>query len=172
MPDLCGMLLCFRLAPIGITSDIEKAFLQIGLRDTDRDLTQFWWYKDATTPRIEDNLQIYCFCRVPFGVISSPCLLGATIKYHLARFNSPIAKKISENIYIDNVIIGVQSVDEALALYRECKQIMGQASLIFKNGLAMHQNSTARLCLQIKQNQSMKLWLCTEKVSRSWARPP
>ena len=44
--NLCGMLLRFRLKPVGLTSDIEKAFLQIGLQKEDRDVTRFLWLKD------------------------------------------------------------------------------------------------------------------------------
>jgi len=40
LPDLCGMLLHFRIQPIAIVSDIEKAFLQIGIQESDRDVTR------------------------------------------------------------------------------------------------------------------------------------
>ncbi|VDK34842.1 unnamed protein product, partial [Anisakis simplex] len=46
LPQLCGMLLRFRLSPIIITADIEKAFLQVSLREEDRDTTRFLWVKD------------------------------------------------------------------------------------------------------------------------------
>ena len=83
LPSLFGMLLRFRLSPIGITSDIEKAFLNIGLQISDRDATRFLWLKDTTNKTTTNNVQTFRFCRVPFGVVSSPFLLGATITYHL-----------------------------------------------------------------------------------------
>ena len=79
LPDLCGLLLRFRLSPIAVVGDIEKAFLSIGLQGTDRDVTRFLWLKDPTVTTIENNVQIYRFCRVPFGVISNPFLLSAII---------------------------------------------------------------------------------------------
>ena len=39
LPDLCGLLLRFRLHPIAVKADVEKAFLNIGLHDQDRDVT-------------------------------------------------------------------------------------------------------------------------------------
>ena len=42
-PDLCCMLLRFRKKKIAATSDIEKMFLQIGLREQDRDSHRYLW---------------------------------------------------------------------------------------------------------------------------------
>ena len=41
-----GILLCFCLNKIAVVSDIEKVFLQIGLKDNAKDATQFFWLKD------------------------------------------------------------------------------------------------------------------------------
>ena len=46
---------------------------------------------------------------MPFGVISSPFLLGATILYHLKKKETEVAKKIERDIYMDNVITGENS---------------------------------------------------------------
>ena len=40
LEDLCGLLQRFRTRRIGIIADIEKAFLQVGLRQVDRDVTR------------------------------------------------------------------------------------------------------------------------------------
>ena len=66
LPQLCGILLRFRLHPVGILADIEKAFLQIGLKQPDRDVTRFLWLKDFKSPPDADNIQVYRFTRVYF----------------------------------------------------------------------------------------------------------
>jgi len=70
LPSLCGLLIRFSLSPVGAVGDIEKAFLNVGLQVQDRDATRFLWLQDSTKTGLENNLQVYRFCRVPFGVIS------------------------------------------------------------------------------------------------------
>ena len=55
LQDLAGILLRFRLHRIAVTADIEKAFLQVGLRTDDRDVTHFLWLKDVITPGASEN---------------------------------------------------------------------------------------------------------------------
>ena len=128
--DLCGLLMRFRLHQIASVADIEKAFLQIGLQPNQRDVTRFLWLKDSDQNRVESgNIQEYIFCRVPFGLISSPFLLGATIESHLESYESEVATKLKNDIYVDNVITGADSVESAIQVYREAKSIFKEASM-------------------------------------------
>ena len=129
LPDLCGMLVRFRMEPIAITSDVEKAFLQVGLNMTDRDVTRFLWVKNIELPPTPDNVEVLRFARVPFGVISSPYLLSATIEHHLAKQGTEVADSILRNTYVDNVLGGVDSVDNAITYYQEAKEMFNSASM-------------------------------------------
>lgn len=63
LPDLCGILLRYRMFPIAVLSDIEKAFLQVSVQPKDRDATQFLWYKDANRPHdVDSNLDNHRCC--------------------------------------------------------------------------------------------------------------
>ena len=66
---------------------------------------------------------------MPFGVISSPFLLGATILYHLKTKKTDVARKIERGIYLDNVITGENSTKKAVTLYHEAKLIFQNASM-------------------------------------------
>ena len=46
--DLCSLLIRARTKPIFVTSDVERAFLQILLRPEDRDVTRFVYLKDPS----------------------------------------------------------------------------------------------------------------------------
>ena len=128
LPDLCSVLIRFRLHRIAVIADIEKAFLQIALQPSERDVTRFLWFEDPKTLDTE-KLVMYRFARVPFGVISSPFLLGATVQHHLKLVGGPTAEKIGNNIYVDNVITGVSSEDEAIEFYKEAKSIFQKATM-------------------------------------------
>ena len=133
LTDLCGVLFRFRTQPIAVFSDIEKAFLQVGIREADRDVTRFLWFKNLSNLKVtESNLDTYRFSRVPFGVVCSPFLLGGTIKFHLRKIGTPIALDISNNIYVDNVSLGANSVEEAYKIYLESKEIFRKASMNLK----------------------------------------
>ena len=129
LEDLCGLSLRFGIYKVALTADIEKAFLQVGLQPADRDVTRFLWLKDPTKPLSKDNLQIYRFTRVPFGVISSLFLLGATILRHLEQVGIPTAEKIMKHMYVDNLLTGVNSSKEARKFYSESKEVFQESSV-------------------------------------------
>ena len=73
-------------------ADIEKAFLQVGIQELDRDVTRFLWFKELSDTSVSDgSLDVYRFCRVPFGIVCSPFLLAGTIKFHLKQFGGSVA---------------------------------------------------------------------------------
>ncbi|KAH7699349.1 Pao retrotransposon peptidase family protein, partial [Aphelenchoides avenae] len=140
LPDLCGMVLTLRTGEIVVVGDIEKAFLQISVRQEDRDLTRFLWLKDITKPPADDNIIVYRFTRVVFGIISSPFLLSATINTHLQRDGSELAKEIMHSIYSDNVLILAENEQEAIQKSLAAREIFKGAAMNLRE---FKSNSTA-----------------------------
>jgi len=118
-----------RCTPVAISSDVEKAFLQVGLNQPDRECTRFLWVKDPTKPASGENVVTFRFCRVPFGVIASPFLLSATIQHHLTETESAAAEEITRNIYVDNVLGSAEDTQAAQKYYEQQKKIFGEASM-------------------------------------------
>ena len=145
LQDFTGILLRFRLHKNALVADIEKAFLQIGLTNDAKDVTRFFWLKNMDNLNTENNTQVYRFCRVLFGVISSPFLLAATLQHHLSRYDSNTAKKIRENISVDNVITGTDSVNDATKFYKESKQIFQNASMNLRDWMSNSQQVLKRI---------------------------
>ncbi|GFW95723.1 uncharacterized protein TNCV_19541 [Trichonephila clavipes] len=83
----------FRLRKFGITADIEKAFLQIGLQEKDRPFLRFLWWENGD----KEKTKIYQHKRVVFGITSSPFLLGATLEYHLKQVSGHLQLTAQKN---------------------------------------------------------------------------
>ena len=151
-----GILLRFHIYTIVVLADIEKAFLQIGIQEYERDVTRFLWFKSSNEPeKVEGNLSVYRFCCVPFGIICSPFLLEATLKFHLKKEGSAIANMIRDNIYVDNLCVGANSVDEACSIYKEAKEIFKGASMNLREWSS---NSREFLnCLSVKERSIGKV---------------
>jgi len=121
-------------------ADIEKAFLQIVIQSDERDVTRFLWLKDVNKLVVnDDNIEVYHFCRVPFGLTCSPFLLGATLKYHLQKEGTPLALNIMSNIYVDNVLLGAKDSKQAFEIYLEAKAIFRRASMNLRECVSGHQ---------------------------------
>ena len=71
---------CFR--PILLCRDIEKAFLQIRIRESERDVLRFHWVKNSDPSVIEINR----FTRLVFGLTQSPFILEGTLKEHFQYY--------------------------------------------------------------------------------------
>ncbi|XP_063369345.1 uncharacterized protein LOC134662643 [Cydia amplana] len=136
LEDLTALLLKFRTKKIAIVADVEKAFLQVGLQEKDRDVTRFLWAKDITKDLTGDNLLYLRFCRVPFGIISSPFLLTATIRYHMSQTDGNLLKDIANNCYVDNLVTGANSVKEAQEIYEKTRETFGQISMNIRDWLS------------------------------------
>ena len=134
LEDICGLLMIFRTKKVGIVADIEKAFLQIGLQPKERDVTRLLWLKDINLPVTPTNTITYRFKRVPFGITSSTFLLRATIKHHLGNENGTDECNIHRDIYVDNLVTGVNSKEEASRLYETSKSKFKEISMNLREG--------------------------------------
>ena len=126
MPSLFDTLIRFRAHSIALTADIEKAFLQIEIKESDRDSLRFLWFDNIA----EANPSVVTFrwCRLAFGLKPSPSILGATIKQHISLFQDeyPEVVKVLSHLYADDLSCGVDSREEALNLYKTSKEILAK----------------------------------------------
>ena len=102
---LWSVLVRARFQLIAVTGDIEQAFLQVRIREQDRNALRFHWLKDLNSKEIETQR----FTRALFGLTSSPFLLGGVIQdlVDSCRERYPeIVREIEKSLYVDDLISG------------------------------------------------------------------
>ena len=123
------ILIRFRTYPVAVVADVEKAFLMISVDPRDRDFLRFLWVKDATAD--EPEIVTFRFSRVMFGVSSSPFLLNATIQHHVKKYieaQPAVVGKLLKSIYVDDVVGGADTEEQACQFYRSSKQLLAEGS--------------------------------------------
>ena len=121
---LWSILIRSRFLPILLTGDLEKAFLQVRIKEAERDALRFHW----KAPGSNDTV-IYRFTRALFGLTCSPFLLNGVLSVHLKSWESKrpeLVKEIRKNLYVDDLMTGGATVTEV-------KEKKIQASKIFED---------------------------------------
>jgi hypothetical protein len=103
MPEIPAIMMRFRRARIAVVGDIQAAFLQLELRERDRDVTRFLWLKDIRSPPSRQNLRILRYRRVAFEVVASPFLIQERISRLLQEEGGEVGRLLQGNIYVDNL---------------------------------------------------------------------
>lgn len=118
--DLVGVLIKSRFYKYLIICDMEKAFWQLRLDKKNRDYIRFLWFdSDNNGMPDNNNIVVYRFKRVPFGIKSAPFLLINTIKFHLENIKSKYSIKILQSVYMDNFIISCENENECIEIYKK-----------------------------------------------------
>ena len=131
VPLIPTLLLNFRHHAKVILADIEKAFLQIGIHEADRKYLRFLWLKDPLNaiPQIE----IWQFTRLIFGLKSSPAVLQETIRHHLSHYldgeYASVANTLLHDFYVDDLVTGCGTSEEAQHIYHASKTIFKEAGM-------------------------------------------
>jgi len=129
LPTVLDILFHFRCHAVAVIADIRKAFHQISLHPDDRDVTRFLWLKDPSKPLTRENLIYFRYRVVPFGIITSPFLLNATLNHHFITVDPAFHNAHSRHLYVDNLITSVPTGYEGEELYKQSNEIFAQISM-------------------------------------------
>lgn len=129
IPPILALLLRFRFYDYALIADIRKAYHQIEVHPDDRNVTKFFWVKDPTKPLKPPNLTEKRFCRLPFGLISAPFIMNATMRYHFKLTCLKLENSLINLFYMDNFITSVPTLKEAETLYVKTNEVFDKVSM-------------------------------------------
>lgn len=122
LPEIFKILIHFRTYRIAFTADVEKMFRQILVTASHRDYQRIVWRFEEQKP-----ISTYHLNTVTYGTACAPYLAIKTL-HKLAEDcqveNPRISKIIRENFYMDDLLCGASSPEEASKLIYELNQIM------------------------------------------------
>lgn len=124
---LWGVITRQRFHPVALTGDLRRAFLQIRVREADRDALRFHWLVDKTSREVE----VLRFTRVVFGLAPSPFLLNGVLQQHLSSMQAEYPTSVDEiqrSLYVDDLISGASTVQGAKQLKDEAVKIFSDAT--------------------------------------------
>ena len=136
-----------------IISDVRQAFLNVEVCEKDKNYLRFLF----TDPDNENEVIIYSFNRVCFGITSSPFLLGASLHYHMNSLKNAepyFVGKFIRDLYVDDLTSAVKSVEEGVRYHKFVKEAISMAAF------NMHKwfSSSAELRNVINCNEGNKIF--------------
>ena len=114
-----------------LCADIEKAFLQIRIKEKERESLKFHWIENLTN----NTIQFLRFTRLIFGLNQSLFILEGTLKAHFERYESiylELIRKIRDDMYVDDLVTGRESLQEVEKIKSE------SIELFEKRGFKLH----------------------------------
>ncbi|GFW44226.1 reverse transcriptase domain-containing protein [Trichonephila clavipes] len=124
------VILRFREYEYAFCSDIQGAFLTIGIAEEDRDYLRFFWFPNDGDAKSYKMMRMN---RVPFGVTLSPFVLAATIKFHIRKYKEDYRETyemLNTSFYVDDLFAGSsESVNKAFDLSKNAIEILKDANM-------------------------------------------
>ena len=120
--QLYAVLMRFR-GKIGVIADVEKAFLVIGVDESQRDYLRFLWLANIADD--DPEIVVYRFCSVVFGLCCSPFIMNATLQHHIKQYEEvdpEFVKLMLNSFYCDDLPLPIKSLEEAVSVCLKAKE--------------------------------------------------
>ncbi|CAG5056933.1 unnamed protein product [Parnassius apollo] len=126
LKSLFGVLLRFREGSVAVMADIKEMFLQVKIREEDRDSLRFLWRHNRDAPPEE-----YRMTSLIFGAASSPCI-AIYVKNRNTQDNAHIypeaASATESNFYMDDYLQAFPDVTTAERIVNDMYELHKRAS--------------------------------------------
>ena len=126
--SILKLLMYFRTNKFVMLSDIKQAFLMVNLKtEADKNRFCFFWKRG-------DKLVAYRYKTIVFGYTASPFILNYVMRHHVESFPEDKCKEIlSNNFYVDNLLITGNNVEEMKDLYNQSYERMKRGGFLLRS---------------------------------------
>ena len=81
-------------------------------------------------------------------------MLNATLQHHLDEYSTHVTEDIKENLYIDNLISGCETEDEAIDYCNEARSTMAQGQFNLRSWASNSQQRCSRVAKDHTEDKS------------------
>ncbi|OXA41905.1 uncharacterized protein LOC110859593 [Folsomia candida] len=151
--SLFDILLRFRTHIVAFTADVAKMYRQILVAKQDADYQRILWREDPSSPVTD-----YRLLTVTYGTASAP--FQATRTLEQAAINKevelPLAAKVARNdVYVDDVMSGADSLEQAIKIQEEILLLMQSAKWEARRWNSSHPALIDRLPVELRETKSL-----------------
>ncbi|GFV61616.1 uncharacterized protein TNCV_187741 [Trichonephila clavipes] len=160
--DLYAQMLRFRTYTYAFTADIKMMYRTILINPKQRNLQRIVWCESE-----HESPKIYELSTVTYGTVSAPYLAQRTLTQLSMdeEANFPIAASVlRNNLYMDDVLCGAATLEEAIVLRQQLKGILKSAGMELHKLCANHE----KLSPGPEQNYNFATLTETKTLGVSW----
>ncbi|GFV00066.1 uncharacterized protein TNCV_4057381 [Trichonephila clavipes] len=160
--DLYAQMLRFRTYTYAFTADIKMMYRTILINPKQRNLQRIVWCESE-----HKSPKIYELSTVTYGTVSAPYLAQRTLTQLSMdeEANFPLAASVlRNNLYMDDVLCGAATLEEAIVLRQQLKGILKSAGMELHKLCANHE----KLSPDPEQNYNFATLTETKTLGVSW----
>lgn len=167
--DLFDILCKFRMYKFAIAGDINKMYRMIKINADDVDYLRFFWRNNT-----RESIKTYRLTTLTFGLTCAPYIAIIRCSRQLAdsaRETFPNASKvISQNFYMDDLLVGSNSIDELVEIKTQVLEVLSKAGFNLckwsANDSRVVATSGDNLQLELSKTRDVKIlgfwWNCCD----------
>ncbi|XP_062538484.1 uncharacterized protein LOC134206775 [Armigeres subalbatus] len=169
LTSLSGILYSFREKKVAICGDIREMFHQTLIAEEDQDCQRFLWRENS----YDLEPSTFVMQVMTFGASCSPSCAQYAKNLNASEYEKQYpaaAEAIKKKHYVDDMLVSVETVDEAIKLAQDVRYLHAQAGYDMRNWLSNCPEVLRALDVEKSSEKSLNIMteIATEKILGMW----
>ena len=163
-PPLIDVLMRFRRPKVAMTTDVSKMYREVIIPEDQRDLHRFLWREDRVQPMHE-----YRMTRLTFGISASSFAANMALRRNVLDHQQeyPQAAKVAmESFYVDDGLVGADSVNEAICLREDLQKLFSLGGFKLRKWKASDATVAQSIPMQFRDKEPSHLIVYSEAFTK------